>query len=55
MYAWEICFKKMINNVRFKELMIIKKIARLNAISNFAWTLAPFLVKIKIILFNYLI
>nr|APD26520.1 ATP-binding cassette transporter subfamily C member 1 X4 protein [Brachionus koreanus] len=45
-YAWELCFKKLIDGVRSKEVLVIKKIAHFNAISYFAWTLAPFLVSV---------
>ena len=44
-YAWEIPFIKMISNIRFNEIVILKKIAYLNVVSNFSWTVAPFLVK----------
>nr|QNH67878.1 ATP-binding cassette transporter subfamily C member 1 X2 [Brachionus rotundiformis] len=45
-YGWELCFKKIIDAVRQRELKVITKIANFNAISYFAWTLAPFLVSI---------
>nr|QNH67943.1 ATP-binding cassette transporter subfamily C member 1 X4 [Brachionus plicatilis] len=46
LYAWELCFKSIIENVRRRELLVIKKIANFNAISYFAWTLAPFMVSV---------
>ncbi|CAF0762037.1 unnamed protein product [Brachionus calyciflorus] len=46
LYAWELCFKKLISNVRFLELRVLKNIALLNAIANFTWTISPFLVSV---------
>lgn len=44
LYAWEISFGKFIENIRTKELHIIRKMAFLNAITYITWTIAPFLV-----------
>lgn len=42
--TWELPFEKMVSKIRVKELKILKKIAFLNTISTFSWTVAPFLV-----------
>ena len=44
LYAWEDHFQKDVQDIRQKELTILKYTAYLNAISNFTWTCAPFLV-----------
>lgn len=44
LYAWEISFAKFIDNIRNKELAIIKKLQYLNAITYITWTITPFLV-----------
>nr|UOU03335.1 ATP-binding cassette subfamily C1-4 [Brachionus rubens] len=46
LYAWELCFKKIISATRVKEVKILKDIALLNTISFFAWTFSPFLVSV---------
>nr|QUF59448.1 ATP-binding cassette transporter Abcc1-4 [Brachionus angularis] len=44
LYAWEICFKKIVNSFRNEELKMIKNISYLNVVSTLAWTIVPFLV-----------
>ena len=44
LYAWEYHFQEDVQNVRHKELSIIRKIAYLNIGSSFSWMCAPFLV-----------
>lgn len=44
LYAWEISFSKFIDDIRTKELKIIKKMAFLNAFTFITWTITPFVV-----------
>jgi ATP-binding cassette, subfamily C (CFTR/MRP), member 1 len=43
-YAWEMPFESGVEKTRQNELQSLKAISILNAISNFSWTIAPFLV-----------
>lgn len=43
-YAWEQPFMKTISHLRGLELGMLRKIAFLEALSNFSWTFSPFLV-----------
>lgn len=45
LYAWEPSFAQKVLEIRSKELNVLKKSAYLNALSTFAWTSAPFLVR----------
>lgn len=49
MNAWEISYKNIITKIRNMELKILKNIVFLNLVSNFSWTLAPFLVSFEFI------
>ena len=49
LYAWENYFQEDVQNVRHRELSIIRKIAFLNIGASFSWMCAPFLVIILII------
>ncbi|XP_012944065.1 multidrug resistance-associated protein 1 [Aplysia californica] len=44
LYAWESSFQDKVEDIRRKELDILKKTAYLNAFSTFCWTCAPFMV-----------
>ena len=44
LYAWEPSFEEQINNIRRRELNILKKSAYLQSVSMFVWLTAPFLV-----------
>ena len=44
MYAWEGSFQKQVEDLRAKEISIVKKIEYLNAVVSFLWTCAPFMV-----------
>lgn len=44
LYAWEPAFEKKVNLVRSKEINLLRKVAYMNALSTFSWTVAPFLV-----------
>ena len=44
LYAWEDHFQSDVQDIRQKELTILKYTAYLNAIVSFTWTCAPFLV-----------
>ena len=44
LYAWEDHFQGDIQNIRQRELTILRHIAYLNAVSSFTWTCTPILV-----------
>ncbi|XP_059143338.1 multidrug resistance-associated protein 1-like [Physella acuta] len=44
LYAWEPSFQEKVEEIRGKELILLKKTAYLNAFSTFCWTCAPFMV-----------
>ncbi|XP_055866421.1 multidrug resistance-associated protein 1-like isoform X2 [Biomphalaria glabrata] len=44
LYAWETSFQKKVEEIRDKELELLKKTAYLNAFSTFCWTTAPYMV-----------
>ncbi|NXA36024.1 MRP3 protein, partial [Eudromia elegans] len=44
LYAWEPSFAAKVLEIRKNELLVLKKSAYLNSLSNFAWVSAPFLV-----------
>lgn len=44
LYAWEESFQQIVMMIRNKEIFTLRKAAYLNAITNFVWTCAPFLV-----------
>ena len=44
LYAWEIPFQGQVQDIRQKELDVLKASAYLNAAASFTWTCAPFLV-----------
>ena len=44
LYAWEEHFQRNVQNIRQKELVVLKKAAYLNAIASFTGTCAPFMV-----------
>lgn len=46
LYAWEGSFTGLINEIRQKELSLLKKAGYINAISIFVWQCAPFFVSI---------
>jgi len=46
LYAWEDHFQKNIEDVRKKELAILKQTAYLNVLATFNWTCAPFMVRL---------
>jgi ATP-binding cassette subfamily C (CFTR/MRP) protein 1 len=46
LYAWEPSFEKLIQEIRERELVVMRKGAILNAGTYFVWTLAPFLVQL---------
>ena len=45
LYAWEDHFQGDVQNIRQKELVILRNTTYLNAVGAFTWTCAPFLVK----------
>lgn len=45
LYAWENSFKDKVMAIRQKELVTLRKMAYLGALSTMAWTSAPFLVR----------
>jgi len=47
LYAWEESFNKIINDMRAKELVSLKRIGFLVAASSFLWQCAPFFVSKK--------
>lgn len=51
-YAWEVPFMKMITGLRRVEIGYLKKIANLEALSNFSWTFSPFLVNFQCFFVN---
>ncbi|XP_003374070.1 putative multi drug resistance-associated protein [Trichinella spiralis] len=51
LYAWEMAFGKQVNNIRKKELDILKTAAYYRAATSFIWTCAPFLVKLNLFIF----
>ncbi|KRX74827.1 Multidrug resistance-associated protein 1 [Trichinella sp. T6] len=48
LYAWEMAFGKQVNNIRKKELDILKTAAYYRAATSFIWTCAPFLVAVVV-------
>ena len=46
LYAWEDHFQRDVQDIRQKELVILRNTTYLNAIAFFTWTCAPFLVNI---------
>ena len=44
LYAWEPSFQKTVEDIRDKEIVVLKKAAYLSAGTSFLWTCAPFLV-----------
>lgn len=44
LYAWEPSFEAQVNNVRTKEVKVLKQIAFLNAGTSFIWGCTPFMV-----------
>ncbi|XP_063443624.1 multidrug resistance-associated protein 1-like isoform X2 [Mytilus trossulus] len=46
LYAWEPSFEKQILDIRNKELVVLRRMAYLNAVVSFTWTTAPFLVSL---------
>lgn len=44
LYAWEPSFENQVQNIRNKEINVLKKAAYLNAVTSFVWSCAPFLV-----------
>ncbi|KAL5019777.1 hypothetical protein ScPMuIL_002669 [Solemya velum] len=44
LYAWEPAFEAKVNEIRVKELTVLRRVAYLNAFSNFCWACAPYLV-----------
>ena len=46
LYAWEDHFQRDVQDIRQKELVILRNTTYLNAIASFTWTCAPFLVSI---------
>ena len=46
LYAWEDHFQRDVQDIRQKELVILRNTTYLNAIASFTWTCAPFLVNI---------
>ncbi|KRZ73579.1 Multidrug resistance-associated protein 1, partial [Trichinella papuae] len=51
LYAWELAFGKQVNNIRKKELDILKTASYYRAATSFVWTCAPFLVKFNLLIF----
>ena len=47
LYAWEIPFQGQVQDIRQKELDVLKASAYLNAAASFTWTCAPFLVGLR--------
>lgn len=45
LYAWELAFKKKIDEIRDKEVKGLKQIAYLNAGAVLLWSCSPFLVR----------
>ena len=45
LYAWEPSMEKLVNDIRVKEINLLKRIAYLNAFSTLTWASAPFLVR----------
>jgi hypothetical protein len=45
LYAWEIAFMRRINEIRQKELTLIRQKAIISAISNAIWSFAPIIVR----------
>ncbi|KRZ13592.1 Multidrug resistance-associated protein 1, partial [Trichinella zimbabwensis] len=48
LYAWELAFGKQVNNIRKKELDILKTASYYRAATSFIWTCAPFLVAVVV-------
>ena len=46
LYAWEPSFQAQIEDIRNKEIKVLKQAAYLNAGTSFIWTCAPFLVRV---------
>ncbi|CAG5127097.1 unnamed protein product, partial [Candidula unifasciata] len=44
LYAWETSFQEKVEEIRHKELVILKKTAYLSACATFIWTCAPYIV-----------
>ncbi len=49
LYAWELSFKKLIDDIRLVELRGLMKLSILNTIISFQWQFAPFLVSVLIL------
>ena len=45
LYAWEEHFKRDVKDIRNNEMVVLRKIAYLNAGLSFCWTCSPFLVR----------
>lgn len=46
LYAWEKCFEKIVQTIRLNEIKTLWKAARWEAVTFFAWGLAPYLVSL---------
>ena len=46
LYAWEPSFQAQVEDIRNKEIKVLKQAAYLNAGTSFIWTCAPFLVRV---------
>ena len=55
LYAWEIPFQGQVQDIRQKELDVLKASAYLNAAASFTWTCAPFLVGLHIYTYFYIL
>lgn len=44
LYAWESSFENQVQAIRNKEMVILKRVAYLNAATSLIWSCAPFLV-----------
>ncbi len=51
LYAWESSFQANVEDVRAKEIRVLKQAAYLSAGSSFLWTCAPFLVRASILFY----
>lgn len=45
LYAWENSFNQIISDIRKDELTLLRKSGYANAVSNFFWQVAPFMVR----------
>ncbi len=49
LYAWEIAFMRRINEIRQKELILIRQKAIISAISTAIWSFAPIIVRLYLL------